>query len=147
MAAVAVSGFHIQSHQGLQGQVKFGSKGSDSIDQQGFDWLLKSVPGTPGTDYPIFAEVPETKFDCNGLVDGGGSLRGIMLQFYTILHSILQRFRFMGTKGWIQLAKKITFPKGRIKAKLPNMSKKYKAEIILHKNVNRPSIKIQHIII
>ena len=102
LAAVAVSGFHIQSHQGLQGQVKFGSKGSDSMDQQGFDWLLKSVPGTPGTDYPIFAEVPETKFDCNGLVDGGESLRGIetiMQQFYTILHSNLQRFRFMGTEG------------------------------------------------
>jgi hypothetical protein len=32
---------------------------------------LNSVPGTPGTDYPILAEVPETKFDCNGQVEGG----------------------------------------------------------------------------
>ena len=40
-------------------------------DHQGTDWLLKSVPGTPGTDYPILAEVPETKFECNGQVEGG----------------------------------------------------------------------------
>ena len=71
LAVVAVSGLHIQSLQGLHDQVKFGFKGSDSMDQNEFDLLLKSVPGTPGKDYPIFAEVPETKFDCKGLVDGG----------------------------------------------------------------------------
>jgi hypothetical protein len=37
----------------------------------GLDWLLESVPGQPGTDYPILAEVPETAFACDGLVDGG----------------------------------------------------------------------------
>jgi len=38
---------------------------------QGLDWLLQSIPGTPGTDYPILAEVPETKFDCGGQIEGG----------------------------------------------------------------------------
>ena len=35
------------------------------------DWLLESVPGTPGEDYPILAEVPETGFTCDGQVEGG----------------------------------------------------------------------------
>lgn len=32
--------------------------------------LEKSVPGIPGEDYPIYAEVPETSFACDGRVDG-----------------------------------------------------------------------------
>ena len=40
-------------------------------DHEGLDWLLKSVPGQPGTDYPIFAEAPETSFVCDGQVEGG----------------------------------------------------------------------------
>merc|ERR1719361_920458 len=42
-----------------------------SGDHQGLDWLLESVPGTPGEDYPILAEVPETAFGCEGQVEGG----------------------------------------------------------------------------
>merc|ERR1712154_17927 len=33
--------------------------------------LQTSVPGIPGEDYPIYAEVPETAFACDGQVDGG----------------------------------------------------------------------------
>ena len=33
--------------------------------------LEKAVPGTPGEDYPIYAEVPETSFSCDGQVEGG----------------------------------------------------------------------------
>lgn len=44
---------------------------SGGDDHQGLDWLLKSVPGQPGTDYPIFAEAPETSFVCDGQVEGG----------------------------------------------------------------------------
>merc|ERR1739848_694349 len=40
-------------------------------DHEGLDWLLESVPGTPGEDYPILAEVPETAFSCEGQVEGG----------------------------------------------------------------------------
>jgi len=33
--------------------------------------LSESVPGSPGQDYPIYSEVPETSFVCEGQVDGG----------------------------------------------------------------------------
>merc|ERR1712112_740279 len=33
--------------------------------------LQGSIPGVPGEDYPIYAEVPETGFTCEGQVDGG----------------------------------------------------------------------------
>ena len=33
--------------------------------------LEKAVPGVPGEDYPIYAEVPDTSFSCDGQVDGG----------------------------------------------------------------------------
>merc|ERR1711970_1166546 len=33
--------------------------------------LGNSIPGVPGEDYPIYAEVPETAFSCEGQVDGG----------------------------------------------------------------------------
>merc|ERR1711913_120058 len=33
--------------------------------------LRMAVPGNPGEDYPIYAEVPETSFTCEGRVEGG----------------------------------------------------------------------------
>ena len=33
--------------------------------------LESSIPGIPGEDYPIYAQVPETAFLCDGQVDGG----------------------------------------------------------------------------
>merc|ERR1711874_308124 len=33
--------------------------------------LGNSIPGVPGEDYPIYAEVPESGFSCEGQVDGG----------------------------------------------------------------------------
>ena len=33
--------------------------------------LMHSIPGTPGQDYPVLAEVPETRFTCDGRVAGG----------------------------------------------------------------------------
>merc|ERR1711971_1213174 len=33
--------------------------------------LEKAIPGVPGEDYPIYAEVPESGFTCDGQVDGG----------------------------------------------------------------------------
>ena len=33
--------------------------------------LQGSIPGVPGEDYPIYAEVPESGFSCEGQVDGG----------------------------------------------------------------------------
>lgn len=87
LAVVAVSGQQVRPRQGRQqADTKYGAPAlpaynepqADSSnlaeateDHQGTDWLLKSVPGTPGTDYPILAEVPETKFACDGQVEGG----------------------------------------------------------------------------
>jgi len=33
--------------------------------------LEETIPGVPGDDYPIFAEVPETSFLCDGQTEGG----------------------------------------------------------------------------
>ena len=33
--------------------------------------LGNSIPGVPGEDYPIYSEVPESGFSCDGQVDGG----------------------------------------------------------------------------
>merc|ERR1711862_914647 len=33
--------------------------------------LQGAIPGVPGEDYPIYAEVPESGFTCDGQVDGG----------------------------------------------------------------------------
>merc|ERR1719481_1157946 len=35
------------------------------------DWLRSSIPGEPGTDYPIMGGTQETSFSCNGLIFGG----------------------------------------------------------------------------
>merc|ERR1712172_121516 len=58
--------------------------GSGAADQAGYDadaaasdadaalaMLQGSIPGVPGEDYPIYAEVPESGFGCEGQVDGG----------------------------------------------------------------------------
>ena len=44
----------------------FGDEGAG-----GTDALEETIPGTPGEDYPIYSEVPETSFLCDGQVDGG----------------------------------------------------------------------------
>merc|ERR1719438_377188 len=33
--------------------------------------LQNAIPGVPGEDYPIYSEVPESGFTCDGQVDGG----------------------------------------------------------------------------
>ena len=51
----------------LQGQASSPAGSSDS----NLAMLEKSVPGVPGEDYPIYAEVPDSSFACDGQVDGG----------------------------------------------------------------------------
>ena len=36
--------------------------------------LGNSIPGVPGEDYPIYSEVPESGFSCEGQVDGGKAI-------------------------------------------------------------------------
>ena len=53
--------------------------GADALADEAADpnlaMLEKAVPGIPGEDYPINAEVPETAFSCDGQVDGGKHFR------------------------------------------------------------------------
>merc|ERR1711953_939922 len=50
---------------------ELGGYQADDAGDPALDMLLKSIPGVPGEDYPIYAEVPETAFSCDGQVDGG----------------------------------------------------------------------------
>ena len=59
----------------------FGGSSGGGVDgsEGGFDdaaggsggSLEEAIPGVPGEDYPILAEVPETSFLCDGQADGG----------------------------------------------------------------------------
>jgi len=55
------------------GQPQYGddldTAASDAADPLAM--LQSAVPGVPGEDYPIYAEVPESGFTCDGQVDGG----------------------------------------------------------------------------
>merc|ERR1712027_130683 len=57
---------------GGYGQPSYGdldTAASDAADPLAM--LQTSIPGIPGEDYPIYSEVPETAFACDGQVDGG----------------------------------------------------------------------------
>ena len=54
-----------------------------AVEKPGDDplqWLRDSIPGEPGTDYPIYNAVESTAFSCEGRVFGGKSL----LPFYNL---------------------------------------------------------------
>ncbi len=51
------------------------------------DWLRESVPGEPGVDYPVFAEVEETGFDCSGRIHGGNFI--IPVHFLGFLFAVI----------------------------------------------------------
>merc|ERR1712128_405777 len=46
------------------------SAASDAVSDP-LSMLQASIPGIPGEDYPIYSEVPESGFLCDGQVDGG----------------------------------------------------------------------------
>ena len=52
--------------------------------------LEASIPGLPGEDYPIFAEVPDTAFSCDGQVEGG---------YYADPETECQAFHICGSDG------------------------------------------------
>ena len=39
--------------------------------ESGIEDLKNNIPGVPGEDYPVLAEVPELSFSCEGRVAGG----------------------------------------------------------------------------
>ena len=48
-----------------------GGNGAGGAGGGGSGSLEETIPGVPGDDYPIFSEVPETSFLCDGQADGG----------------------------------------------------------------------------
>jgi len=48
-----------------------GAASNDVASDSNLAMLEKAVPGVPGEDYPIYGEVPESGFVCDGQVDGG----------------------------------------------------------------------------
>lgn len=54
---------------GLDQQPTYGAAADEG--DQNLKMLMNSVPGTPGEDYPILSEVPETAFSCKGQKVGG----------------------------------------------------------------------------
>merc|ERR1719191_1269411 len=75
------SGHHGSHRQGRQEEAALDSYAQpaygDDLDTAASDaadplaMLQASIPGVPGEDYPIYAEVPESGFTCDGQVDGG----------------------------------------------------------------------------
>merc|ERR1712080_446912 len=55
----------------LSGSGALDAAASDEAVDMGLKMLMTSVPGVPGEDYPIYAEVPESAFTCEGQVEGG----------------------------------------------------------------------------
>jgi len=56
---------------GVGGGAGNGGNGGNGGGAGGSGSLEETIPGVPGDDYPIFAEVPETSFLCDGQADGG----------------------------------------------------------------------------
>merc|ERR1711892_428378 len=52
--------------------------------------LEEAIPGIPGEDYPIFGEVPDSSFVCDGQVDGG---------YYADPEAECQAFHICGSDG------------------------------------------------
>ena len=56
---------------GALGQYAASDDALAGADDPNLAMLEKAVPGIPGEDYPIYSEVPESAFTCDGQVDGG----------------------------------------------------------------------------
>jgi len=72
-AAPSESGYAAPDAQPAYGadQGQYLGSASDSGADDNLAMLEKAIPGVPGEDYPIYAEVPESGFLCDGQVDGG----------------------------------------------------------------------------
>ena len=46
-----------------------GGVGGGGGSDDGGGSLEETIPGTPGVDYPVYAEVPDTGFSCDGRVN------------------------------------------------------------------------------
>merc|ERR1712133_260524 len=72
-AAPSESGYAAPDAQPAYGadQGQYQGAASDALGDDNLAMLEKAIPGVPGEDYPIYSEVPESGFSCDGQVDGG----------------------------------------------------------------------------
>ena len=49
------------------------------------DWLRAAVPGEPGVDYPIYADVGITSFTCANKIFGGKLILDIFAIFFNLI--------------------------------------------------------------
>lgn len=66
LASILVPLLFIQGITRISGDDGTGHESGDPLD-----WLRNAIPGEPGTDYPIFSQVEDTSFTCDGLIFGG----------------------------------------------------------------------------
>merc|ERR1719290_452556 len=65
-------GFNRGSGSSVRGTRGGGGNSGSGGDHQGLDWLIETIPGDPGVDYPIYSlPVPDSSFSCDGRVEGG----------------------------------------------------------------------------
>ena len=77
---------------------ELGGYAGDEAGDPALDMLLKSIPGVPGEDYPIYAEVPETAFACDGQVDGGE------FEIFLVFVVVLRWLHFFAVCGLILIS-------------------------------------------
>merc|ERR1712002_1329087 len=72
-AAPSESGYAAPDAQPAYGadQGQYQGAASDALGDDNLAALQGSIPGVPGEDYPIYAEVPQTGFICDDKIDGG----------------------------------------------------------------------------
>ena len=70
-----LGGYGVDAPAGLDNYAQSSDIVEDSIaSDDPLAALTSNIPGVPGEGYPIFAEVPETAFTCEGQVEGGDLL-------------------------------------------------------------------------
>ena len=57
--------------EGDQHQPSYGGGGSGGGGGDYLKMLMNAIPGIPGQDYPLYGEIPQTEFSCQGRVFGG----------------------------------------------------------------------------
>jgi len=69
---------------------------ASNVHGDDFETLAETIPGVAGDDYPIFAEVPETSFLCDGQTNGG---------YYADTEAQCQAFHICASDGQGSLTK------------------------------------------
>ena len=70
LATIGLASAQLTSYRDSEEDLMADASGTSAV-MSPIDMLIMAVPGRPGQDYPILAEVPETAFNCEGRTEGG----------------------------------------------------------------------------